>query len=80
MGDLRIVVFDRRRHIAGDHFTGIVVHRQQGDTLGAQVAIELPVLDHRQRMGDKCHLQAVLGDVLGTYIAHQRPAVNQFQT
>ncbi|GBK53434.1 hypothetical protein JFPO14_contig00003-0353 [Edwardsiella piscicida] len=30
-------------------------------------------------MGDKGNLQAVLGDVFGAYVAHQRPAANQFQ-
>ncbi|MNN38785.1 hypothetical protein D3C81_1527970 [compost metagenome] len=56
-----------------------MVHRQQGDAIGAQVTIEFSVFNHRQCMGNECHLQAVLGNVLGADIAHQRPAVNQFQ-
>ena len=79
VGDLRIVVLDRRWHVAGDHFAGVVVHRQQRNAVGVEVAVEFAVFDHRQRVGDKSHLQTVFGNVLGTHVAHQRPAVDQFQ-
>ena len=56
-----------------------MVHRQQGDTLGVDLAAKFAVFNRRQRVGDHRHLQAVFGDIFGAHVAHQRPAVNEFQ-
>ena len=41
MGDLRVEIFYRRRQIAGQHFAGVVIHRQQRNTLSIQLAAKL---------------------------------------
>ncbi len=79
LGNLRVEILNRRRQIAGEHLRGVVVHRQQGDAFRVSLAAKLTVFDRRQSMGNHRYLQAMLGDVLGTHVAHQRPAVDQFQ-
>ncbi|GAB7270235.1 hypothetical protein DZS_16290 [Dickeya ananatis] len=79
VGNLCVVILNRGGHVAGQHFAGIMVHGQQGNTANIDITVEFTVFDHGKRVRDKGDLQTVFGDIFCPDIAHQRPAANEFQ-
>ncbi len=79
LGNLRVEIFHRRRQIPGQHFRCIVIHRQQGDTFGIHLPVEFAVFNRGQRVRDHGNLQTVLRHIFSAHVAHQRPAVDEFQ-
>ncbi len=76
LGNLRVEILDRGRQIAGQHFGGVVIHRQQRNTFGIDLSVKLAVFNGGERVSDHRDLKAVFRDVLRAHVAHQRPAVN----
>ena len=75
-----VVVFDRGGHVAGEDLPGVVVQRGHGHRTGVHLSAEFLVAQHRQRVRQHRHLMAVLLDVLGIAVAHQRPALDEAHT
>ncbi|GAA0454711.1 hypothetical protein GCM10009412_30120 [Aeromonas salmonicida subsp. achromogenes] len=55
-----------------------MVERHHGGAIRIDLATKKTILDKPQGVGHHGDLQTVLGDVFRLYVAHQRPAVNEF--
>src|SRR3989449_6682442 len=75
--DLGVERLDRRGQVAGEDLARVVVERQRHGSLGVDAAVEEPVLDDRERVGDLRDAQAVLLDVLGVRAVHEPPAADE---
>ena len=69
-----IIVLDGGGQIPGEDLAGVVVQGRHRHRTGVHLTAEAAVADHRQRMGQHCHLMAVLLNVLRLAVTHQRPA------
>ena len=76
--DVRIVVFDGRGQVAGQDLRSVVVQRRHGAAVrvGGGEVQNVPA-DQRQSMGQHRGHVAVLGNVFGKGVAHERPALDE---
>ena len=76
----RAEILDRRRHITGKHFTGIVIQRQQDSPAGIhRAAIRVvSIVQQAEMIGNHRRLQRMLLHVFFDGIAHQAPAADKF--
>ena len=69
-----VVVFDRRRQVAGQDLRGVVVEGGGGAALGIGVQTEDIPADQGEAVGQDGDHVTVLGHVFGKGVAHQAPA------
>ena len=74
LADGGVEILDGAGQVADDHLAGVVVHGQQGDALGVEIAAVQTVADDGQDVGDHGDLQAVLLQILPPGVAHEAPA------
>ena len=75
-----VVIFNGCGHVAGEDLPRVVVQRRCSHRTGIHLPAEKLVPYHRQRVGQHRRLVAVLLDVLGIAVAHQRPALDEAHT
>ncbi|MNG07831.1 hypothetical protein D3C84_911510 [compost metagenome] len=77
---LRIMMLDRRRNVAREHFGRIVEQRHRGRPVRVQRLAEQPVANLAQHVRQQSDMERMLRDTLARRIAHQAPALNILQS
>ena len=76
MLDFRIIILDRRRHIAGYDLACVVEHSDGYGFFNVDVSAVKLVFDEAKRLSDIRNLIAVLDKIVRHGVAHKAPTLN----
>ena len=75
---LFVVVFDGRRHIAGQGLRSVVKQAKQGGFFAVQLFAEAFAAYLGEGVRYHRHLKGMLRQILAVFVPHQRPAIDIF--